>query len=85
MKFTKLLCHENWSYTIHGLQLLSHSQQPNNNQLYRVATLVKHKSWKAMMDTGWDSREGIFFIFMADCQLVIDCNSIMTNLAIYSS
>ena len=28
--------------------------------IYQVATLVKHKSWKAMMDSGGDPREGLF-------------------------
>ena len=35
-----------------------------------MATRVKRKSWKAMMDSGRDPREGIFSIFRVDCSLV---------------
>ena len=27
---------------------------------YQVVTLVNHMSWKAIMDAGWDLREGFF-------------------------
>ena len=36
-----------------------------------MATRVKRKSWKAIMDLGRDPREGIFSIFRVDCSLVV--------------
>ena len=36
-----------------------------------MATRVKRKSWKAMMDLGRDPRKGIFSIFRVDCSLVV--------------
>ena len=34
-----------------------------------VATLVVHKSWKVMMDLGWDPRGGLISFFGVDYYL----------------
>ena len=46
----------------------------------RVATLLKLKPWKAVMDWGRVPREGIFTIFMLIVGLLLACGSIANNI-----
>ena len=38
---------------------------------FQVATLVKHKSWKARMDPGQDPKEGLNYLFGVDSYQVV--------------
>ena len=46
---------------------------------YQVATLVKRKSWKAMMESGRDPSEGIFLSLGLIVRCVVACDSIATR------
>ena len=50
-----------------------------------VATLVKaYQSWKAMMDVGRDSREGLPLFFTVDCWVVVGNGSLKTTYSVHT-